>query len=145
MKRNRGWSWVTLLGLVALAALLAPSFASAQELTGKFKLPFEARWSQAVLPEGDYTFVINSAAPRWIRVQREGQAHTFTPAYWSSTKDKDTSALIVARREGRGTIRSLYLKEVGLTLHYAAPNTGPELMAKEPVLIERVPLTVSGK
>lgn len=142
MRKNRIWSLVTLLGLVAL---LAPSFASAQELRGKFKLPFETRWAEEVLPEGEYTFVISGVAPRWIRVQREGQTHIFMPVDWSSTRDRDTSALIVARRGDRGVIRSLYLKEVGLTLHYAAPKTGPELMVKGPVLIQRVPLTVNGK
>ena len=142
MKRSRIWSLVTLLGL---AVLLVPGFASAQELTGKFTLPFEAHWGQAVLPEGEYTFMINSGGPRWIRVQHEGQTHTFMPAYWSSTKDKDRSAMIVARRGESGIVRSLYLKEIGLTLHYAAPSTGPKLMANGPVLIERVPMTVSGK
>ena len=142
MKRNRISSLVTLLGLVVL---LVPGFASAQELTGKFTLPFEAHWGQAVLTGGEYTFVISSGAPHWIRVQRDGQASLFMPIDWSSTKDKDTSALIVDRRGDSAIIRSLYLKEIGITLHYAAPSTGPKLMAKGPVLIERVPLTVSGK
>ncbi len=142
MKRNWSSSLVTVLGL---AALLAPTIACAQELRGKFTLPFEARWAQSVLPEGEYTFAINSGAPYTIKVQREGQAIFFMPIDWSSTKDKETSALIVARRGDSGVVRSLYLKEVGLTLHYAAPKPGTELMAKGPVLIERVPLTVSGK
>ena len=74
MKRNRISSLVTLLGLVVL---LVPGFASAQELTGKFTLPFEAHWGQAVLTGGEYTFVISSGAPHWIRVQRDGSS-TFT-------------------------------------------------------------------
>ncbi len=142
MQRNRIWVLVTLLGLVAL---LAPGFACAQELRGKFTLPFEARWGQTLLPAGEYTFMVNSEGPRWMRVQREGQTFTFMPAYWSTTKDKDASALIVARRGDSAAIRSLYLKEIGLTLHYAAPKPGTEMMAKGPVLIERVPLTISGK
>lgn len=145
MRRSRNERLVTFLGLVALVALLAPNFVSAQELTGKFKLPFETRWAEAVLPEGEYTFVISSGAPRWIRVQREGQAKIFLPVDWSTSKDKGSSALIVARRQGRGTIRSLYLQEVGLTLYYPVPNPGPELMARGAVLIQRVPLTISGK
>jgi hypothetical protein len=63
----------TMLSSLALA-LLGPCLANAQGLTGKFTLPFEARWGLATLQAGDYSFKLDHATG--------GSLHLAGPKPW---------------------------------------------------------------
>jgi hypothetical protein len=65
----------TLLKL-AMGSLLAicfnAGFANAQNVAGKFTLPFEAHWGQATLPAGDYSFMLERGPDAKVRVFYRG-------------------------------------------------------------------------
>ena len=62
MNSNRSSKLVLYVVLALLAVCFAVRQARAQALEGKFTLPFETRWGPAVLPEGDYTLVLDHKA-----------------------------------------------------------------------------------
>jgi len=77
------------LRLVKLAVLALPiacfgaSLANAQEIQGKFNLPFEIHWGQAVLTPGNYSFRLNSSASggdHTVLVREEDQTATMVMA-----------------------------------------------------------------
>jgi hypothetical protein len=116
-----------LLGLALLAACFNAGHASAQVFQGKFTLPFEARWGQATLPAGDYSFTLDSVSTNCALRLRNG---------------KNTVALILAQAQDKkhsgraelsvvgGTVRALSLPEIGMVLEYAPQHhkylTAPE-------------------
>ena len=54
---------IVALGLLAASAGVSPAAAqSGAACTGSFTLPDEVRWQGRVMPAGDYTFVLKSAA-----------------------------------------------------------------------------------
>lgn len=55
------------------------------------------------------------------------------------------SALIIVRRGRTGFVRALRLAEVGATLEYQPPKGERQMLAQAPELIQRIPLSVSGK
>ena len=64
MKKTRNFRHVRFT-LLLLAGSLCVGRLTAQAgepvSAGKFTLPFEVRWGQAILPAGDYTYTLNSA------------------------------------------------------------------------------------
>ena len=64
MKKTRNFRLVRFT-LLLLAGSLCVGRLTAQAgepvSAGKFTLPFEVRWGQAILPAGDYTYTLNSA------------------------------------------------------------------------------------
>ena len=58
MKRIRSFALSSLV-LALIASCLSAGMAKAQEWQGQFTLPFEARWGQAILPAGDYSFTVD--------------------------------------------------------------------------------------
>ena len=46
--------------LVLSALNFAPSLASAQDESGRFTLPHQVRWQNAIVPAGDYSFTLQS-------------------------------------------------------------------------------------
>jgi hypothetical protein len=62
-------------GLAVLAIALGTSLANAQEVEGKFKLPFTARWGHLVLTPAQYSFAFThmSDGTPYIALQREGR------------------------------------------------------------------------
>jgi hypothetical protein len=73
MKSIRSFLLVKSLLFVFLAAGLSPRLAAAQpSVEGKFTLPFEARWGNALLQPGDYSFSIQSTdLPARVVIRRE--------------------------------------------------------------------------
>ena len=58
MKSIRNFAYASLLTLSALN--FVPSLASAQNASGKFKLPHDVRWQNAAIPAGDYKFTVET-------------------------------------------------------------------------------------
>jgi hypothetical protein len=56
MKSMRNFTLLKLAMGSLLAICFNAGYANAQTVAGKFTLPFEARWGQATLPAGDYSF-----------------------------------------------------------------------------------------
>ena len=147
MKSIRSFSLFKSLILVLLAAGLSKTLAKAQaSVEGKFTLPFEARWGNAVLTPGDYTFsILSTGLPALVAVRREsgGERVAMVMARgWDGGGSSAHSALTVTRSGGEVHISSLYLVELGLTFYYSAAQPKKELLGREPKLTQR--LLVSG-
>lgn len=150
MKSTRSFSLVKSLSLVLLAAGLSPKLATAQpSVEGKFTLPFEARWGNAVLQPGEYTFsILSTSLPAMVVVRREAggaQVAMVMARGWDSGGSSDHSALTVARSGGKVSISSLYLEELALTFYYSIPQPKRELLARAPELTRHVPVSGPAK
>ena len=98
MRSIRNLNLVMKGGFMALALCLAASQGKAQgTYTGKFTLPFEARWGSAVLPPGGYTISMDSESIRPINPEnsfRTGTAgHNIGVALSLAEMDLKTSGL----------------------------------------------------
>lgn len=148
MTNTRTFTLIRVVFLALLATVVSAGLLSAEDFQGKFTLPFEAKWGLATLPPGDYAFRINPAvAPYTVQVQREGKGVAIITASdgRSESGPSGQSQLIVVRRGKKGTIRALQLAEAGVVLSYTAPKAERQLLAQAPELIQRIPLSVSGK
>ena len=144
MKSTRSLKSVRILLLAVLAAGLSASLVSAQEYEGKFTLPFEARWGGAVLPAGDYSFSLDRGHIALVRQGRRGVAFIATS---KATRGEvaGSSALIAVASAGSYRIRALRLAEAGVVLEYMPPKAERQILAQQPMLLQRVPVIAVGK
>jgi hypothetical protein len=138
----------TLLKL-ATASLVAIGFnaglASAQTLTGKFTLPFEAHWGTTNLPAGDYSFTLGQIGPSaTVHLFRGPETVSYIFSRSFDQKSTGVMSLTVMRTSDGNFVRDLNLPEIGVVLHYAPNQTGRGSAAKERE-IARIPVTTGGK
>ena len=55
------------------------------------------------------------------------------------------SHLLVARQGGKGTVRALYLKPLGVTLYHPAPKGEGQVLVQAPQLTDRIPVSTAGE
>jgi hypothetical protein len=107
----------TLFATALLAAWSFASVANAQvALQGKFSLPYEARWGQAVLPAGDYLLSITSTASPAMVVIQDAKSHQQVAMVAPQTREVSRNggtALLVGTRGTQRVIHSLRLAELG--------------------------------
>lgn len=148
MKTNRSLSLVKFAVLAVVTACFGAGLANAQEIQGKFNLPFELHWGQAVLAPGDYSFRLNFSgdSPDYTVVTREqDQKETIVMASTRGHSSSGKSGLIVERHGDRGTVRTLRLAEAGLVIEYPAAKVQPQVLAQGPKMIQRIPILVAQK
>ena len=128
MKAKTISSCLQVLALVALAGVLAPGVATAQDGSGRFTLPTEVHWGAAVLPAGDYRFSLDSLglSPR-LYVYNENNRGS---DYILMVQDCDTipatsekSRLVLDQKEGGTYVKELEFPGEGLVLHFAEENS----------------------
>jgi hypothetical protein len=120
-------SLTRLSGLALLAACFVAGHANAQVFRGRFTLPFQARWGQATLPAGDYSFTLDSVGPTCtlhLYRGKNGVGMILAQSY-----DKSYSGHAVLTVE-QGTVRTLRLPELGIVLQYM-PQRPKHLTAPE--------------
>jgi hypothetical protein len=136
---------IVAIGLIAVCA--APAPAAAQDAyQGHFTLPNDVRWSQNLLPAGEYTFALKSSGlPAQILIHGpNGFAMILTSA--TSRKQSDASSSItIERRGGMRVVSDLYLAELGLDLRYAAPKLPHNEIAQGPSATEQVFIAMTTK
>jgi hypothetical protein len=114
-------------GLLALATLnLVPSLAHAQEpVQGKFTLPHDVRWQEAVLPAGDYRFTFDPGSPGCMLLlsKLSGERRSFMLLVSDTGEDKTTglNQLILKSTPAGSYVSDLQLPEYGMTLHFRVP------------------------
>jgi hypothetical protein len=149
MKTNR----IRILGLAAiglLAAVAFPSLAAAQGIpavAGKFTLSSEVRWQGEVLPAGDYSFTMQSAAvPTEILLRGPNGAHFILSGSRSEDLTTQQSSLTIVRRGDSSYVREISLAPVGARFTYGVPKIPKgQLLAQGPATTQRVLISTSGK
>jgi len=126
------------LGLVSLAVCFNVGHASAQMFQGKFTLPFEARWGQATLPAGEYTFSVDGMGPNCtLHLSRGTQNVAMIVASGQYESYSGPAELSVVR----GTVRALSLPEIGMVYQYARPQPKHLTAPEERDIARLVPVT----
>ena len=138
---------LTIVAIALIAVCASPAPAAAQDAyKGSFTLTNDVRWSQALLPAGEYTFSLKSnALPAQILIHGpNGFAMILTSV--TSRKDSDASStMTIERRGGMRVVRDLYLAELGLDLRYAAPKLPHTEIAQGPRSTEQVLVAMTTK
>lgn len=114
----------TLFSLVLIAVGLFGSLAHAQsEIQGKFTLPYEVHWGQAVLPPGDYLLGFQNT-PFTTAVIRDAvtlRPVAFEPVVIREDSKGGESALLIGTRGEHRTVYSLRIEQLGETFVYDPP------------------------
>jgi hypothetical protein len=126
-------------GLIAVCACANPA-AAQNTWQGSFTLPNEVHWQNAVLPAGEYTFSMESAAvPTKIVIQGKHGAALILTIATSTVPMSQPSQLILERRGGSYFVRELYSAKLGVHLLYSVPALPKEeLLSQERITTERV-------
>ena len=142
---------IGLFAAVLLATCMFAGPANAQSnvtsITGKFTLPYEARWGQAVLPPGDYqlTFVNNNAGTLLlIRDANSLRGVAFESVANSEHSSEGPSALLIGTNGKQRVVYSLTITELGEAFVYDRP-TGRGSGSKEADQTQAIPVTVAKK
>ena len=126
MKSIRNLKLVMKVGFMALALCLAASQGKAQgTYTGKFTLPFEARWGIAVLTPGDYTISLELDSGRtfnYLLVRGEGKTAMILATLTDQKEISNHSELTVVKTAAGYAVQTLEAGQAGLTLSYPVPK-----------------------
>lgn len=126
MKSIRNLKLLMNVGLLAAAFGLFAGQAKAQSVyTGKFTLPFEARWGSEVLQPGNYTIALDDStrAPGLLVLRGEGkEAFIVASATDFNSKYSNDSKLILVDNGSGYAVQTLVAGEAGITMSYALPK-----------------------
>ncbi len=141
MKTNQKFTVVRLLVLGMMVAGFNAKPASAQAFLGKFSLTSAARWGQATLPAGDYSFALDKNYPGSVVTVRRG----------TQTVARIQVPVVNYIKAGRseivmesGNVRDVNLPTIGVNLHYPAHNPGHRAAPREPQLAQIIPVAKAG-
>jgi hypothetical protein len=115
--------------LLLSAATPSPSLAHAQSQPATvFRFSKEVHWGRAVLPPGDYVVSVSADASPVVTVGQKGSAFTATIAPKTvSSAPFSGNTRVVMSDDGHGNyVTSLYVKDIGAVLTFAAPNARPQ-------------------
>ena len=151
MKTNRSRIMVRCLILTSLAVCFSAAMLSAVERQATFSLPFETRWEGIVLPAGDYSLLFDTVGNESM-VLRQGKRNiAFLWALNRETPRTQAKSQILIVGSGKTAhVHILYIADLGTAFHFKVPpsyEVYTRLIARadEPAVIQRIPVTVSGK
>lgn len=109
-----------ILGVV-IATFVCSAAANAQpRFEGKFTLPFEVRWGQAVLPAGDYVIRMDAtASPAKIIPADGSSAGVYTEYPLVQDSQSGGTFLTITHEANQRRVRSLNLPQIGKTIVFA--------------------------
>lgn len=146
MKRNRKCGMLGDLALALAGALVFAGLASAQDVSGKFTLPFEARWGLATFPAGQYEFSIPRLdSNAMVTVYRGTRAVALILSQGRSAVSAGSSALTVVRTRNGNVVRDLSLPQMGVGLQYAPYKPKRGLAAAEREIAQEIAIPIEGK
>ena len=144
MNSSRSSNLVKILSLGVLMAGINATLANAQEIKGKFTMPFEAHWGGITLPPGDYTIALDPAAQSTVEVMQGTRGLGFVlRSGVSEDKKSGPSAMLAVPTPGGYRITTLHLQELGLTLYFPLPKSERFVLAQTPALNRRVPILMA--
>jgi hypothetical protein len=128
MNSIRKYVYVTLLALSALN--LSPGLVSAQEpARGKFTLPHDVHWENAIVPAGDYQFSIESDSIDVLRLDKisgNRAGFIFLVRDEQPSKASDISRITLETRPTGSYVSAMQLPDFGITLNFAMPASTTE-------------------
>ena len=151
MKTNRSHKLVRYLIFTCLAVCFSAALLSAEDWRATFSLPFETHWGGVVLPAGDYCLRFKDAGYKPMLLQQGTRYIGFLPVLANETPRTPAKSQLLIVREGKmATVHMLYIAELGTAFHFNVPEryeVYTQLIARsdEPVFIQRIPVTSSGK
>ena len=112
-------SWKMFFGV--LIATCAFTFAANAQPTfaGKFTLPYEVHWGQAVLAPGQYSIRMNSVAGPAMITSANGDRTVYTQVPTIADSDKGGTRLTITNLGHERKVRSLNLPELGKLVIFA--------------------------
>jgi hypothetical protein len=135
---------LSFLTLALLGVCLSAGPANAQGFTGKFTLPFEARWGLATLPAGEYSFSLEAKPGGLLKVVRGTRTVALVYAHGWDQKSSARNALMVVKEGGASIVREVTLRDIALVLYYA-PHKVPRGSAQEERQVAQViPISAAG-
>jgi hypothetical protein len=124
----RKFTYAALLAFTTLN--FAPALASAQEPPrGRFTLPHDVRWENAVVPAGDYQFSIDSDGIEVLRLDKVSGRRIgfmFLVHDKAMSMATDLNRLVLEATPAGSYVSALQLPEYGLTLHFTVPASTAE-------------------
>ena len=149
----------SLAAVAVLAAVFAAAPANAQDLTGEFTLPLQARWGTANLQPGEYDLRVTlMGGIRILHVRRRAPGSPgryFILAIHERIQGGAKNALVCVRYGSMRVVQALELGALGQTYYFSTPKEaglyGQDAKGKKPTLraeaskLVRVPVRITGK
>ena len=132
------------LTLALLGVCLSAGPANAQGFTGKFTLPFEARWGMATLPAGDYSFTVDAKPGGLLQVFRGTRTVALVYAQGWDQKSSGRNALMVVKEGGASIVREVILRDIALVLYYAPHQVDRGSAQEERQAARVIPINAAG-
>src|SRR5579872_6108094 len=117
---------------VLIASCVFTVAANAQPIyVGKFTLPYEVHWGQAVLPAGDYSIRMDSVAARPVISSASGNKAVFTEPPIFADSEKGGTYLTITAQGNERRVRSLNVPALGKSVIFAPlTKSQREILAK---------------
>jgi len=135
-----------LLGL--LATLAGSASIRAQDVQGKFVLPYEVQWQGSTLPAGEYHFIFNrpSNSPAEFLFIGDGQKHHIKMLVMTQAKRDFTgqNVLTIVSRGAKRYVSSLGLEPIGATLMYIVPTQKRAAERELQASVQIIPVQLAG-
>ena len=125
--------------LFSAAANAHPTFA------GKFTLPYEVHWGQAVLPAGDYYIRMSATQPLAVITSVSGNMGVFTQAPKVADSEPGGRCLTITNLGNERRVRSLNLPEIGKIIIFAPLSKNEREILAKAGQVSTVPVVTAKK
>jgi len=133
-----------LMAIVITTSSLTAAANAQPSFVGKFTLPYEVHWNNAVLPAGQYSITMDSGDGPALVSSTSGNRSVYTAVPTISDAEKGTACLTITVGNER-RVRSLNLPELGQSLIFEPlTQTEREMLAKAGQ-IDAVPVVTAKK
>ena len=154
MKAHGHGRWLRSCVLVAAGICLSAGMLNAARWQGTFTLSSDTRWGAAILPPGEYTFMLDTlpstGQPVMTLWQGTHGVGIVAAMFGERMKSSQTSRLLIVRDGEMCTVIGLYVSRMDLEFHFNAPK-GFEVYHKlitqgHPLpALEEIPVSIAGK
>jgi hypothetical protein len=120
----RKYAYAALLALSALN--FAPAAAAQINLRGRFTLPHDVHWENAIVPAGEYQFSIQSDTIEVLRLDELTGAHagfTFLVHEEQAPERKAVSQILLETTATGSFVTAMQLPAYGKTLNFNVPGS----------------------
>ena len=119
MKTIQPTSWKRFLSVLVVTCALAGAVYAQPTFVGKFTLPYEVHWGQAVLPAGEYSIRMDSAAAAAKVTSTDGSRTIYTQFPMFADSDKGSTHLTITTMGNERKVRSLNAPDLGKLIIFA--------------------------